>query len=111
LLPQALAAWGDQRLYLALDTSMWWKTECLVRIALVYRGRAIPMVWTVREHPSRRGAYGVYQELLEKVVEGLPGGCTVVLTAARGCADTPLMTHRTGVGWHWRLRIKGSFWV
>jgi len=26
-----------------------------------------------------------------------------------GCADTHLMAHLTRLGWHWRLRIKGSF--
>src|SRR5918996_5392600 len=47
LIQQAIAKWGDQRLYLALDTSMLWHPYGLVRISLVYRGRAIPLVWTV----------------------------------------------------------------
>ena len=111
LMQQALAEWSDQRVYLALDTSMLWNTYCLVRISLVYRGRAIPMVWTVLEHPSSSVAYDVYKELLDKVVEWLPCGCTVVFTADRGFADTHLMQHLTGLGWHWRIRIKGSFWI
>jgi Transposase DDE domain len=111
LIQQAIAEWGDQRVYLALDTSMLWNTYCLVRIALVYRGRAIPMVWTVLEHPSSSVAYDVYKELLDKVVEWLPFGCTVVFTADRGFADTHLMKHLTGLGWHWRIRVKGSFWI
>jgi DDE family transposase len=111
LIQQAIAEWGDQRVYLALDTSMLWHTYCLVRLSLVYRGRAIPMVWTVLEHPSSRVAYDVYKELLDKLVEWLPFGCTVVFTADRGFADTHLMKHLTGLGWHWRIRIKGSFWI
>jgi hypothetical protein len=111
LIQQAIAEWGDQRVYLALDTSMLWNTYCLVRISLVYRGRAIPMVWTVLEHPSSSVAYDVYKELLDKLVEWLPFGCTVVFTADRGFADTHLMNHLTGLGWHWRIRIKGSFWI
>ena len=111
LMQQAITEWGDQRVYLALDTSMLWNTYCLVRISLVYRGRAIPMVWTVLEHPSSSVAYDVYKELLDKVVEWLPCGCTVVFTADRGFADTHLMQHLTGLGWHWRIRIKGSFWI
>jgi hypothetical protein len=111
LIQQAIAEWGDQRVYLALDTSMLWNTYCLVRISLVYRGRAIPMVWTVLEHPSSSVAYDVYKELLDKVVEWLPFGCMVVFTADRGFADTHLMNHLTGWGWHWRIRIKGSFWI
>ena len=69
------------------------------------------MVWTVLEHPSSSVAYDVYKELLDKVVEWLPCGCTVVFTADRGFADTHLMKHLTGLGWHWRIRIKGSFWI
>jgi hypothetical protein len=43
LIQQALAEWGQQVLYLALATSMLWNTYCLVRISLVYRGRAVPI--------------------------------------------------------------------
>ena len=73
LIQQALAEWGTRMLYLALDTSMWWDTYCLVRIALVYRGRAVPMVWTVLEHPSSSVAYEVDKDLRDKVAELLPG--------------------------------------
>ena len=45
LMQQALAEWGTQVLYLALDTSTLWNTYCLVRISLIYRGRAVPLVW------------------------------------------------------------------
>jgi Transposase DDE domain len=111
LLQHALAEWGHHRVYLALDTSTLWNTYCVVRISLVYRGRAIPVVWKVLEHPSSRVSYAVYQELLDQVAELLPFGCTVVFTADRGFADTHLMDHRVQLGWHWRIRIKGSFWV
>jgi hypothetical protein len=111
LLQQALAEWGHQLVYLALDTSTLWNTYCVVRISLVYRGRAIPIVWKVLDHPSRSVGYAVYQDLLEKVAELLPFGCTVVFTADRGFADTRLMDHLVQLGWHWRIRIKGSFWV
>lgn len=111
LLQQALAEWGHQLVYLALDTSTLWNTYCLVRISLIYRGRAIPIVWKVLDHPSSSVAYAVYQDLLDKVAELLPFGCTVVFTADRGFADTHLMDHLVQLGWHWRIRIKGSFWV
>jgi hypothetical protein len=90
---------------------MLWITYCLVRISLVYRGRAIPLVWTVLEHPSRSVAYNVYNAMLEQVAARLPVQCTVVCTADRGFAETPLMAHLARVGWPWRIRSKGSFWV
>ena len=70
-----------------------------------------PAVWTVLEHPSSRVAYDVYKGVLKKVVERLPFQCRVVFTAARGFADTHLMHHLTALGWHWRIRSNGSFWV
>jgi hypothetical protein len=111
LLQHALAEWGNHRVYLALDTSTLWNMYCVVRVSLVYRGRAIPVVWKVLEHPSSSVSYAVYQDLLDKVAELLPFGCTVVFTADRGFADTHLMEHLVQLGWHWRIRIKGSFWV
>ena len=82
-----------------------------MRLSLIYRGRAIPIVWKVLEHPSSSVAYVVYQEVLDKVVELLPCHCPVVFTADRGFADTHLMGHLARLGWHWRIRIKGSFWI
>jgi len=111
LIQQALAEWGDHIVYLALDTSMLWNTYCLVRLSIVYRGRAVPIRWKVLEHPSSSVAYDVYEEMLDMVATLLPFRCTVVFTADRGFADTHLMEHLTRLGWHWRIRIKGSFWM
>ena len=66
LIQQALAEWGNHVLYLALDTSTLWNTYCLVRLSLVYRGRAIPIVWTVLEHASSSVAYTVYKDVLDQ---------------------------------------------
>jgi len=67
-------------------------------------------VWTVLAHPSRRGADDVYNAVLDQVAERLPCRGTVVLTADRGVAATPLLEHLTEWGWPWRRRINGSFW-
>jgi Transposase DDE domain len=111
LVQQALAEWGTQVLYLALDTSTLWNTYCLVRLSIIYRGRAVPLVWKVLDHPSSSVAYDMYKDVLEKVAELLPLRCNVVFTADRGFADTHLMAHLASLGWHWRIRIKGSFWI
>jgi hypothetical protein len=50
LIQQALTSWGAHALYLALDTSLLWEQYCVIRISLIYRGRAIPLVWQVIEH-------------------------------------------------------------
>jgi len=112
LIQQALSVWGEHTLYLALDTSMLWERYCIVRISVVYRGRAIPLVWKVLEHQSSAVAFGAYKDLLNKAAQLLlPVPCRVVFLADRGFADTALMTHLTKLGWQWRIRLKGNFWV
>lgn len=111
LIQQALAEWGEATLYLALDTTLLWKEYCLVRLSVVYRGRAVPVVWRVLEHGSSSIAYSVYQDLLDQAATLLPLNCKVVFLADRGFADTELMAHVRRLGWHYRIRIKRSFWL
>jgi hypothetical protein len=111
LIQQALAKWGHCKLYLALDTSMLWNEFCLIRISVIYRGRAIPLVWKVLKHSSSSVAYDMYKDLLPKAAALLPLGCRVVFLADRGFADIDLMRGLKHLGWHYRIRIKGNFLV
>src|SRR5215510_7306055 len=61
LIQQALREWGTQTLYLALDTSLLWNQYCLIRLSLVYRGRAVPVVWDVIEHGSSSVTHATYE--------------------------------------------------
>lgn len=108
LIRQALVEWNDQRLQLALDTSQLWHEFCVVRVALLYRGRAIPLAWQVLAHPSCSVAYAVYAPLLEQVAAMLPQGAQVVLTADRGFVAQELRQHCKRLGWHWRVRVKAT---
>jgi hypothetical protein len=112
LLQQALREWDHKTLYVALDTSMLWNTYCIVRLSLIYRGRAIPIVWEVLQHGSSSVSFQDYQALLDQAAQLLfPFFCKVIFLADRGFADTALMRHLRRLGWHWRIRIKESFWV
>lgn len=113
LLAHALLEGGvPPTLYVALDTSLLWNSYCLVRLSLIYRGRAVPLVWKVLEHGSVSVSFETYQELVDQAAQRLfPFPCKVVLLADRGFADTELMEYLDELGWHWRLRIKESFWV
>ena len=93
LMQQAMVGWCGKRLSVALDTSMVWDTYCLVRLSVIYRGRAVPLVWSVLEHGSAAVAYAVYKELLDKAAKRLPRTCKVVFLADRGFADPKLMGH------------------
>jgi hypothetical protein len=112
LLAQALQGWHHQTVYVALDTTMLWNTYCVVRLSLVYRGRAIPIVWKVFEHGSASIAYEAYQALLDQAAQLLFSyHIKVIFLADRGFADTNLMRHLRKLNWHFRIRIKENFWI
>jgi hypothetical protein len=57
------------------------KTYGLVRISRIYRGRAVPIVWKVRQYPSSSVAYLVYADVLDMAASLLPFHCKVILLA------------------------------
>ncbi|MCK4817143.1 transposase, partial [bacterium] len=111
LIQEALADWGEYKLYLALDTSMLWNQYCLIRISVIYRGRAVPIVWEVLKHKSSSVSYETYKQLLDSACPLIPAGIEVIFLADRGFADTRLLSHIKKLGWHFRIRVKKSFWV
>jgi hypothetical protein len=111
LIKAALAQWGEETLYLALDTSQLWQRFVIVRAAVVYRGRAIPVGWVVVAGKSATVAVAVYQRMLAQVAEVLPIDSHVVLLADRGFMDVKLMRIARDLGWRFRIRVKLSTWV
>lgn len=107
LIRAALADWREDVLYLSLDTSMFWDEYCLLRLAVVHRGRALPVVWRVLERENATIAFLEYREILCQAVERLPSGVMVVLLADRGFVHTNCMRMVTSqLGWHYRIRLK-----
>lgn len=112
IIQEAMTEWREATLYLALDTSMLWNEYCLIRLSIIYRGRAIPLIWQVIEHASSSVTLLAYRHLLDKAYQMLPSHSTVVFLADRGFADTDLMAYLSEVlQWDWHIRIKSSFFV
>jgi len=111
LIEQALIGWVGKSVYIGLDTSMLWNTYCMIRLSVIYRGRAVPLTWKVIEHGSSAVSFEVYQDLLEDAKRCMPFACKVIFLADRGFADTQLMAHLRQMGWHFRIRIKSNFWI
>lgn len=112
LIQAALSGWEEEVLYLTLDTSMLWNQYCLIRVAVVYRGRAVPVGWRVLKHSSSSVTLQEYQALLKRVARLVPVGVKVILLGDRGFVDTKLMKYaRQQLGWHYRIRVKSDFWV
>ncbi|WP_293085251.1 transposase [Moorena sp. SIO4A1] len=112
LIQAALADWKDDTIYLSLDTSLFWDQYCLVRLVVVHRGRALPVVWRVLEHRSASVSFNDYREMLQQAIHLLPKGVKVVLLADRGFVHTDLMKAMTTQwGWHYRIRLKKDSWI
>lgn len=112
IIRDALKEWDGHTLYVALDTSLLWDHFCIIRLSVIFRGRSVPLVWTVIVHNSSAVAFDTYRDLLDRGSTLLPSSCRVVFLADRGFADTKLMAYLSQtLHWHWRIRIKASFYV
>jgi len=111
LIRSVLTDWEGQRIYLALDSSQLWGRFTVVRVALVYRGRALPVSWIVLASQSASVALENYQVILAEAAAVLPRRCQVILLADRGFFDQNLLIQARNLGWSFRIRLKSSFWV
>lgn len=96
----------NQRLSLAIDTTVLWNKYCMIHISVVCCGRAIPLLWDVLEHESATVAFSDYERLLRKVRWLLRGYSDVILLADRAFACHDLMAWLKLTNWHYALRLK-----
>jgi hypothetical protein len=111
LAKRALASWAGEKIFLALDSSSLWGRFVIVRVALIYRGRALPLSWLVKEHASSSVAFEDYKPILKDAAAILPPGCRVILLADRGFDDNDLFCLARDLGWSFRIRLKQSLRV
>lgn len=110
LVKAALKQWKiGMRVYVALDTSVIKGTPfALVRVSLIYRGRAIPLAWRVMVHDSATVGYNDYVKVLETALACLPTGLVVTLLADRGFVHGDLFHWLHQQHWHYRIRLTGD---
>ncbi len=53
LIKAALAGWKEESIFLTFDTSLFWDKYCLIGLAVVHRGRALPVLPTFAEYGLR----------------------------------------------------------
>jgi hypothetical protein len=102
----ALSKWKNQRLSLAIDTTVLWDKYCMIHLSVVCCGRAIPLLWDVLEHESATVAFADYERLLRKARWLLRGYSDVILLADRAFACHDLMAWLKLTDWHYALRLK-----
>ncbi|MBE9182042.1 transposase [Oculatella sp. LEGE 06141] len=101
----ALSGWKQQRLYLALDTTVLWDRFCMIHLSVVCCGRAVPLLWRVLEHSSATVAFEEYQPVLRRARWLLRHHPDVMLLADRGFANQQLVKWLRQSHWHYALRL------
>ena len=83
--------WNEQRLYLAIDTTVLWNRYCMIHLSVICGGRAIPLMWKVMEHKSSTVAFKEYKLILRLAHRLLSNHRDVMLLADRGFANHQLI--------------------
>lgn len=108
LVMAAISHWSNQRIYLALDTTMLWNQYCMIHLSIICGGRAIPFLWQVEKHNSATISFVAYQSLLRKASWLLRHHDDVMILADRGFAHQELLDWLGKRAWHFCIRIKSD---
>ena len=105
---QTLKSWSGRDVLVAIDTTSP-KGRCVVcRVALVFRGRSIPLVWRSFATQGHTLAFEDYRPLLDDAATLLSGTKSVMLLGDRGFGGVELMRWCRDTGWDFGLRLKRS---
>ena len=106
----ARAVADGQPLVLILDQSKLSDRHQVLMLALKHGERALPLAWRVEATEGPIG-FGMQKNLLEAVAPWLPEGVPVCLMADRFYGTADLISLCQGLGWDYRLRLKGNLVV
>ena len=109
LVMAAISKWSQKRVYIALDTTMLWNKYCMIHLSIICSGRAIPFLWSVKEHNSATIGFESYQPLLRKASWFLRNQSDVMFLADRGFANQALLQWLKSRNWHYSIRIQARY--
>ncbi|MBV9866824.1 MAG: transposase [Abitibacteriaceae bacterium] len=104
-----LAGWGQRELLFLLDETPLGNRLRVIKVALAYRHRALPLLWrcyTFNAPPEPQPQ--MIEQLLNRLSECLPAGVGVTLLADRGLCYPHLMDVCRALGWHFVFRAQGQ---
>jgi hypothetical protein len=102
----ALSKYKSRRLYLAIDTTVLWDKYCMIHLAVICCGRAIPLLWKVIEHDSATVSFAEYKPMLHMAHKLLSDYPDIMFLGDRAFACHELMEWLEGSSWHYALRLK-----
>lgn len=104
-----LACWAGREIELIMDQTDLDDRVHLLFVALAFRKRALPILWTRLDKEGCSGA-SEQKKLLAQVAKLLPGKCKVVLYADREYGSAELFRFLQRQGWFFVIRMKKNVW-
>lgn len=111
LLAWVLSWWEGNQRALAVDATTLGQRFVVLVVSVVYRGRAIPVAWTVLAATEKHAWRGEWLRMLRQVRAAGPRRFFVLVLADRGLYARWLFERIVRLGWHPLLRINtgGTF--
>jgi hypothetical protein len=100
------AGWVQRRVALALDATTLGERFTVLACAIVYRGCAIPVAWSVLLANEPGAWHPHWCALLRRVHDALGSGWTVLVLTDRGLESPELFQEITNLGLHPLMRVK-----
>ena len=108
LLAWILEDWPDHQLVLALDPTNLGDRFTVLNLSVLYRGCAVPVIWTVVEG-GEPGAWEPHWERMLGILAGrVPAGWEVLVLTDRGMYSPRLFRCLMELHWHPFLRIRAQ---
>jgi len=108
LLAWILEDWPGNQLVLALDPTNFGDRFTVLNISVLYRGCAVPVIWTVVEGGEPGAWEPHWERLLRTLAERVPAGWQVLVLTDRGMYSPRLFRCLVELHWHPFLRIRAQ---
>jgi len=111
LLRWILDDWPSRQLVLALDPTNFQDRFTVLAISALYRGCAVPVMWTVLPGGQPGEWEPHWERMLQEMAALVPAGWQILVLSDRGMYSPRLFRCLVGLGWHPFLRIRAQgFW-
>lgn len=100
-----------ESLQLIVDPSLQEDRVVLVSINAWYRGRSLPLVWSIWPANRPMEGAGFWQriaQLLQQAQQLIPPGVVVTVLADRAFGSPAFTDQVAALGWHWIVRVQGQ---
>jgi hypothetical protein len=108
LLRWILDGWPNQQLVLALDPTNFGERFTVLNISVLYRGCAVPVIWTVVEGGQPEAWEPHWERMLTALAGRVPAGWQVLVLTDRGMYSPRLYRCLLQLHWHPFLRIRAQ---